>query len=128
MVTVPCNGCTLCCKREAITLLPEEGDNPEDYGDALEEGIPGHPGVALVLKHKPNGDCIFLGDGGCTIYDKRPVICRHFDCRASYLKISAQYDRNQRRRLCRSGQIDMAVYRRGRELAELNFSGLIVSQ
>ena len=44
-----------------------------DYETVL---IDGH----AVLAHKPNGDCVYLGASGCTIYEKRPLMCRRFDC------------------------------------------------
>jgi Fe-S-cluster containining protein len=53
-VFVPCNGCTLCCKGDAIRLTEE--DNPEEYSTEPHPYISG----ALVLAHKPNGDCIYL--------------------------------------------------------------------
>jgi Fe-S-cluster containining protein len=37
-----------------------------------------------VLLHKPNGDCMYLGTNGCTIYDRAPAVCKSFDCRAMY--------------------------------------------
>jgi len=121
MTAVPCGGCTLCCKHEIVTLHIDEGDDPSLYGDGVREGIPRRPGLAPVLKHKPNGDCFFLGDAGCTIYDKRPVICRSFDCRRAFLKIRNRFTRNQRRQMVRAGHLDMAVYRRGEELADTLF-------
>jgi Fe-S-cluster containining protein len=39
-----------------------------------------HPVAAL--KHKPNGECWYLDPGkGCTIWPRRPALCREFDCR-----------------------------------------------
>jgi Fe-S-cluster containining protein len=34
-----------------------------------------------VLKSKPDGSCVYLGDQGCSIYERRPQMCRAFDCR-----------------------------------------------
>lgn len=31
-----------------------------------------------VMQTKPGGQCIALIDGKCSIYDKRPMICRRF--------------------------------------------------
>ena len=46
---VPCNGCTRCCRNDAVRILPHEDASqwrtvPHDY----------RPG-ALMLEHKPNG-------------------------------------------------------------------------
>lgn len=76
--TVPCAGCTACCKNELVFLMPNE--NPADY-DAVPvvNPISGQPGFALA--HKPNKECVYLDASGCTIHDRRPQICRAFDCR-----------------------------------------------
>jgi Fe-S-cluster containining protein len=56
------------------------GDQIEKYGDNVSE-IGGSQPKRIALKLKPNGDCIFLGDKGCSIYEDRPYVCRDFDCR-----------------------------------------------
>lgn len=89
--SVPCNGCTACCRNgEIILLYPADGDDPAQY-DHVEISTP--HGIASVLRHKPNGDCVYLGENGCTIYQRAPRICRHFDCRMYFLSMN----RNQRR-------------------------------
>lgn len=71
---VPCNGCNECCRWDAIWLKPHLGDNENDYETEVYLG-------RKMLKHKPNGDCIYLDrDRGCSIHDRRPVVCREFDC------------------------------------------------
>lgn len=35
----------------------------------------------VYLARKPNHDCIYLTDAGCSIYDRRPIVCREWDCR-----------------------------------------------
>jgi Fe-S-cluster containining protein len=55
---VPCNGCTLCCKGDAIRLTEE--DNPDNYITETHPYISG----ALMLAHKPDGDCIYLNESG----------------------------------------------------------------
>jgi len=77
---VPCGTCRACCRHEAVWLVEEEGDRPADYlvktvdlGEQL--------GIVYALQQKPNGDCIYLGEAGCTIWDRAPVVCRAFDCR-----------------------------------------------
>lgn len=75
-VTVPCNGCTICCKEDNIQLMPGEDHTQYDV-----DAHPKFPG-AWFLNHKPNGDCIYLSETGCTIYERRPQLCREMDCRA----------------------------------------------
>ena len=72
---VPCNGCRLCCDGDAIRLLP--GDDPTQYQTEPHEMIRG----ALMLAHRKNGECVYLGEWGCTIHDRAPLMCREFDCR-----------------------------------------------
>lgn len=72
---VPCNGCTLCCRGDAIRLLP--GDDVNAYRTEPHSHYPG----ALMLAHKANGDCIYLGATGCTIQEDKPTMCREMDCR-----------------------------------------------
>lgn len=92
---MPCNGCVACCKREAIMLFPERGDKIEDY-ETVPMWLPNvgkelFGGDRVRLKQKENGECLYLGESGCTIWDKAPVICREFDCR-KFLRVA--HERN----------------------------------
>lgn len=72
---LPCNGCVACCQGDAIFMHPEDGD---DWTQYKTEDYLGRK----ILAHKPNRDCIYLSrQTGCTIYDKRPSVCRGLDCR-----------------------------------------------
>lgn len=89
---VPCDGCTVCCRGgEVVTLFPEAGDDPSTYLTKEAVMVDGTP--LVMLQHKPNGDCVYLGESGCTIHDRAPAVCRTFDCRGFYLKLT----RNERR-------------------------------
>jgi len=99
---INCNGCTLCCQKDLIMLHPEHGDVPEDY-----ETIP--VGDLFALAHKPNGECIYL-EKGCTIYERRPVICREFDC-ADLMRRTTSHDRKL---MLKNGWINKEVLRAGR--------------
>ena len=69
---VPCGGCRGCCRAGyAIGLSKIE---------AME--LPHHviDGHAVILP-MPDGACPFLVNEECSIYTKRPVSCRQFDCR-----------------------------------------------
>ena len=105
---VPCNGCTLCCHNDAVRILPHE--------DAMRwrtEPHPYHP-LAVMLAHKPNGDCVYLGEHGCTIQSDKPQQCCEMDCRAVAQSISW----TQARKLEATGRMRMAIWRRGRELTK----------
>ena len=73
-VSVPCNGCRLCCQNDAVRLLP---------GDRLDLFIEPHPMLPgqWMIAHKENGDCHYLGEKGCTIQDNKPKQCQRMDCR-----------------------------------------------
>ena len=103
---VPCNGCTLCCQGDAIRIT--EDDNPKEY---LTEP---HPYLTdtLMLAHKPNGDCIYLGTSSCDIHNRAPSLCKSADCRFIALK----YDFNTALRLHQLKRIDIRVWDKGREL------------
>lgn len=72
--TVPCGACNACCRNPHLVadLTPEE---VKDYPDAVE--VDGE----WRLPKRPNGECVHLTDGRCSIYDRRPVSCRSYDCR-----------------------------------------------
>jgi len=70
-----CDGCTLCCRGDTIFIHPELGDKAEDYQTEKVANT-----ERLMLAHKPNGDCIYMLDQGCTNYENRPAICREFSC------------------------------------------------
>ena len=103
---VPCDGCFLCCKGDAIRLTEE--DNPDDYITEAHPYIPG----ALMLAHKQNGDCIYLVDSGCSIHDHEPLLCRNADCRSIALK----YNFSTAMRLHQMKRIDIRVWDKGNEL------------
>jgi len=74
-----CGSCVVCCQKDLIYLHPECGDNPNNYLTDFHDG-------RFTLKHKDNGDCIYL-DKGCTIHGSQPTICKEMDCRKVYKKI-----------------------------------------
>jgi hypothetical protein len=106
---VPCGGCHHCCRSEVIALLPEAGDDLSRYDHDVIE-LPDQGPVA-VLKHKPNGDCVYLDDTGCSIHDHAPHICRIFDCRVWY----RGHNRNKRRQMIATSPLTQQVFSAGRE-------------
>lgn len=106
---VPCNGCTACCRGgELVVLFEEEGDRPETFEhDAVETPH----GTLLLLRHRPNGDCVYLGEHGCTIYHRAPAVCRRFDCRQYFLSMP----RNERRQIERHAGAKVKIFEAARE-------------
>jgi len=64
----------------------------------------------FLLATNSNGHCIYLGPSGCTIYHRRPLICRTFDCRKHYLILPRQ-DRDN---LVKIGLSSRPVFNAGR--------------
>lgn len=46
--------------------------------------------TVFLLETAADGACVYLGKSGCTIYERRPLICRTFDCRKHYLILPRQ--------------------------------------
>ena len=69
-----CGTCTACCRCGWVVLHPELGDDLSRY-------LYTQMDIGPVLLRKSSGACIYLDQDGCTIYEKRPTVCRAFDCR-----------------------------------------------
>lgn len=110
LTTVQCNGCTVCCKGDAIFIHPDEGDDPEKY-QTVEQVNPVTGEKALMLDHKENGDCVYLTEEGCGIYLDRPVICKSFDCRKQYLMMT----KAMRARLNSNGMMGQDMFKEGKK-------------
>ena len=103
-VDVPCNGCTACCRKQIVALFPEYGDDPAILSRHVErDGV-------LILDEAENGDCVYLQDGGCSVWEHRPVLCRTFDCRQHF----RDYTRAQRRRMVKAGLVSKEIFDAGR--------------
>lgn len=66
----------------------------------------------LMLDHKPNGECIYLDQFGCTIHERRPQMCREMDCRL----VARALTYTQARKL---HNFPLPVWKKGRELLRL---------
>jgi Fe-S-cluster containining protein len=106
---VPCGGCTQCCNsNQGLFLHPEQGDDVGSYQYKVAADRAGNP--VFLLATTAGGACVYLGDLGCTIYERRPLLCRSFDCRKHYLTLPRQ-DRDNLVRLELSSR---AVFNAGR--------------
>lgn len=108
-VSVPCGSCRLCC-RMMTPLHPEHGDDIGSYQTALWVKAGQEP--MIILDRLPNGDCVYLGENGCTIHERAPRACRMFDCREMF----KNSDRLGRRLAVKRGEVAPEIFRRGREL------------
>lgn len=111
---VECGSCTACCRSQDISLIPGR-DDPSLYDTETRiNQATGQPDT--MLKRQPNGDCIYLDrEAGCTIWDKRPMLCRNFDCRVNYMRHRSNYTRNEWRRAMASGEFDAEIMEAGRK-------------
>ena len=107
MTYVPCKSCTLCCHKTNIMLMPEQGDDVASYEHEIVNDVP-------VLKHKPDGACIYLTEQRCSIHERAPVTCREFDCRRFY----AGKGPAERRWMLEHGQIDPMMFEVGKALLD----------
>ncbi len=96
-----CTRCSRCCRHTPgyVFLSPadlarictatglSEQEARQRYCRTVQPG--GIPRVSL--KEKPNLDCIFWADGGCSIYEHRPLQCRSFPFWSSNLSSSAAW-------------------------------------
>jgi hypothetical protein len=103
---VPCNGCTLCCQGDAVRL--EEAELSMNYQTEPHPYVTG----ARMLAHKANGDCFYLGENGCSIHERAPLLCRSADCRS----LAARIDFVTARRLHLTGRLDLRVWDQGKKL------------
>lgn len=107
---VPCNGCTRCCKFDAVRILRHEDETR--WLTVPHERMPG----ARMLAQQPNGDCVYLaeidGKPGCSIQDTKPQQCREMDCRRLGLALTF----TQARKASAVRILPFQVWARGREL------------
>ena len=75
-IVLPCESCTACCRGAMRTVVIYPDENHDRWKTRL---LP-KPGWRM-LSNQPNGDCVYITDAGCSIWDDRPRSCRHYDCR-----------------------------------------------
>lgn len=110
MEHVACGTCRACCRNNLILLLPEDGDDLDLFTEKVGHTLP-DGSTAWVLKHKPNGDCAYLGPDGCLVHGHHPAVCRAFDCIGFYRSRT----RRQRRADASGSPTTKAILRAARE-------------
>ena len=115
-VDVPCGSCRLCCRISAVFLREDEYAD-YDWSWCVRTGADGqNRAIGRVLTRKPNGDCVYLSDSGCSIHDHAPKTCREFDCRTLFLRS----DRSGRRLAIKNGEVSRELFDKGREMVKLS--------
>lgn len=78
---VPCGDCIQCCVQLTPYLTPAEFESGQYIYTFLTASDGVTPTIAIP---RTEDGCIYLKDKKCTIYDRRPLACRQFDCRAGH--------------------------------------------
>jgi uncharacterized protein len=83
-----CVRCSKCCRHEpGFVFLSENDVELLLRGLAMDRAsfigqfcvnVPSSEGRHLSLAERPNFDCIFWADGGCKVYEYRPMQCRSY--------------------------------------------------
>ncbi|HET7838323.1 MAG TPA: YkgJ family cysteine cluster protein [Rectinemataceae bacterium] len=91
-----CTRCSACCGGEPGYVFLSKDDLRRlldrfklDFGEFFREYcrlVDTGLGMAISLAEKPNYDCTFLGEGGCSVYDARPVQCSTYPFWAGVLE------------------------------------------
>jgi hypothetical protein len=71
--------------------------------------------LGRALQRRPDGACVYLGEKGCTIWDRAPHVCQVFSC----ADVVTRWNRNERRHMVNSGKLPKSLFIRGREILEL---------
>ena len=108
--SVPCGSCTLCCHGKVFLSADEDANGLPTTLDVRVDGKRLRRLLTIA-----DGSCVHLGPDGCTVYDRRPRICRAFDCREHYHLPSAE---RRRREAILISSRDRAIIARGRALVE----------
>ena len=107
--SVPCGGCTLCCRSgELITLHADDEPPPGGYQTMEVDGF----GEVLA---QVGGVCVYVTADGCSIHRWAPLVCKAFSCAGLY----ALTNRHDRRAFARGEPYVQALYRQGRKMHTL---------
>src|ERR1700759_5003935 len=73
-----CNACNRCCRNKAIRVNPYEILRlARHLGLSTTEFLePNTEAGGTVLRSNESGECVFLGEHGCTVHPDRPLGCR----------------------------------------------------
>src|SRR5262245_38482789 len=76
-VKIPCKGCTQCCWHPLLAVEPDK--EPPERLAKLDTAPHPEDNSLLMLRKRPDGAGVHLGENGCTVYDDRPQGCRTYD-------------------------------------------------
>jgi len=78
---VPCGTCVDCCSQLSPFLTQQEFESGQ-YMYTLIATPDSKP--AIAIPRSTAGGCYYLINNRCSIYERRPVSCRQFDCREGH--------------------------------------------
>ena len=106
---VPCDTCILYCQGAHVLILDKDA---EEFDYKLTTTTTSDGTIQRHLQRHANGDCIYLADNKCSIYENRPRVCRKFSC----VGLIENLTRNRRRQLLKDGDVTKEIIARGRKL------------
>lgn len=90
-----CTRCNNCCRHEPGYVFLSQKDlnrladglslSADDFIHRYCRTVDMFGFKRLSLTEKPNYDCVFWADGGCTVYNLRPLQCRSYPFWSSHL-------------------------------------------
>ena len=97
-----CTNCSNCCRHDPGYVFLNEEDRQalmsitklsrRDFISTYCRIVDIHGFKRVSLIEKPNYDCIFWADGGCTVYQARPVQCRSYPFWSPFLESREDWD------------------------------------
>lgn len=83
-----CTQCSRCCRHDSGYVFLSEQDldrlvaftdeNRHSFVERYGTWVPFGPDAHLSLAEQENKDCVFWKDGGCSVYEARPLQCRTY--------------------------------------------------
>ena len=81
-IEVPCGDCRGCCRSsQFIHIKPHETEAFLSIPKDLLFHAPMTTDGTMMFGYNEHGECPMLTNGNCSIYEKRPLTCKNFDCR-----------------------------------------------
>lgn len=111
--TVNCGSCTACC-HQAVFLMPGDDVGLYDEAEKFEVQNPISKEPVTFMMPFFDGHCGYLIDGKCSIYEKRPKMCRAFDC-VGWVRLTLSRTTRTERRREMGKTIDPAIWKAGQE-------------